>query len=317
MNTIRTFRNTDVPALAEIWTQHWSTVTVPPLVTVPIIERAILSRTFFDPSALLIAENQGKVQGWSHFVGGGHAVSSGQADPRRAQIVAICLRPEADLAMGHELITVTVRRIQSVGFQQVHVGPVRDNWCGYAGLEPIGHGIGVPQRDTRLVGLLGEHEFSAGTPLSRFAVSTLAYRPPISREALQFRRTTSIQQEVISLCDPHQASAMAHIDMERHRLLDRGGQELASVDLWLSDPEAEVMSAGHAILDFPIIHQRGHLEPAEAFLIGSVVQNLAERRISRLESSIDSDRTQLCQQMKALNFQAEDHGTTWTRQLES
>ncbi len=75
--------------------------------------------------------------------------------------------------------------------------------------------------------------------------------------------------------DPRHAAGMSHLDVESHHLYDRGGNKLASVNLWLSDPEAEVMSPSLAILDIAEAHQRGSLEPAESYLIGVLVQSLA------------------------------------------
>ena len=68
MADIRPFQNGDLLALAEIWSEHWSAVGPPPPVSVAVVEQAILSRTFFQASHLLVATLDEAIVGWCHFV---------------------------------------------------------------------------------------------------------------------------------------------------------------------------------------------------------------------------------------------------------
>lgn len=306
---IRNFRNADLPAIADVWMRHWSWLSPPPVVTAAMIEQAILSRTFFDPSRLLVAEQDDRVQGWCHFADG-H-----DWKPKTAVICAICLTPGLAASVGEELLAATLQRIGSSHFRRIEAGPLRDDQFGYAGLEPIGHGIGIPEADSRINTLLTEGGFTTSTSATRMTISTQAYRMPISREALQYRRSTRSTWETPSLDEPRQASAMAHFDIERHHLLDRAGKRIASVDLWCSDPEAEVMRSDHAILDIQQAHQRGSLDPPESFLLATVLQSLAGRHIFQVETSIDSEYLELGDQLKLLLFREQQRGTVWTKKL--
>ncbi len=304
---IRTFRNADLPSLTDVWVRHWSLPTAPPSVSVAMIEQAILSRTFFDPSRLLIAEVDGQVQGWCH-----HSPGIGAAADS-AVISAICLVPDAAADVGDRLVTEAMKKIESSGVETILAGPLRDDQHGYAGLSPIGHGIGIPESESRIVQLLTRHGFSASRPTIRMTVSTQAYRMGVSREALQLRRSTRVSREPQTPSDPGLASAMAHFNIERHRLFDRSGNPLSSVGFWCSDPEAEVMCSDHAILDLDEAHQREGLQPPDAFLVATVLQSLSGRHVFSVETAIDSASVDLLKQLKSLHFREQERGNVWIK----
>ncbi len=306
--TIRQFHNADLPTLVEIWIQHWSAIGPPPLINAARFEQAVLARTFFDPTTLLVAEQDGLVQAWCH-----HAPCL--TSEKTALICALCIGANSDESVVAELLAATEKRIAAAGFERVVMGMFRDDTQGYAGLDPIGHGIGIPKTDTRVTSLLQHSGFSRRRTALRMTVSTDAYRPPVSREALQFRRSSQVQASMFKHSDPRHAAGMSHLDVESHYLYDRSGNKLACVNLWLSDPEAEVMSPSLAILDIAEAHQRGRLEPAESYLIGVLIQSLGQRQVSSVEVAIDSEKTELLSQLQTMHFRIVDEGECWEKPL--
>ena len=305
---IRQFHNADLPALVEIWIQHASAIGPPPLVNGARFEQAVLARTFFDPARLLVAERDGVVQAWCHH---GACLTR----EHTAIISAFCVGDNADESEMDELLAAAEKQIAETGCDQIAVGVIRDDAHGYAGLDPIGHGIGIPKSDLRMTSLLQHRGFSPRRSVLRMTASTNAYRPPVSRDALQLRRSSQVQASMFKHPDPRHAAGMSHLDIETHHLYDRGGNELARVNLWLSDPEAEVMNPSLAILDIAEATQRGSLEPAESYLIGVLVQSLAQRRINTVETAVDSDKTDLLSQLQTLNFRVVDEGADWEKSL--
>ena len=112
------------------------------------------------------------------------------------------------------------------------------------------------------------------------------------------------------------ASAMAHLDIEHHQLINhRNGDRLANVRLWLSDPEAQVMSCSEAILDLSVTETPGELNSAETFLVAALIQSMATRCVFRVETSIDGEHTSLKEQLSSLNFDNTQRGQRWTKEL--
>jgi len=304
---IRSFRNADLPFLLELWVQHWSRIGPPPNVDAARLEQAVLARTFFDPENLLVAETDDGVQAWCHF-----AHSTGSKDT--AVICAISFGASDD-SLVSELLSAAEQRIVESGYKRVEVGLVRDDAQGYGGIDPIGHGIGIPAADLRTNLLLEKANFVPRDSVIRLTAAVAGYRSPVSREALQFRRSSRIESDAFSHADVRHASAMSHLDVEVIRLLDPMGQESARLHLWFSDAEAEVMDPSLAILDLADTHLRGRLESPESFLIGAAVQSLTERRIATVETAIDTDQTELIAQLEKLQFQKKDEGVRWEKSL--
>ena len=307
MTAIRSFQNRDLPSLADVWIRHWSAVGPSPPVSVTTIEQAILSRVNFRADRLLVATHQDAVVAWCHY----------QPDPHQSEtavICSICFNPAEGISACDPLLREAEMRIQADGFRHVRVGTVRDDVFGYAGLAPIGHGIGVSATDARTSSLLSRNGYGTVNAIARLVVATSPYRPPVNRELLQLRRTTRIEQHAIIPDDLSTASATSHLDIERHVLIDhRSRNTLATVDWWLSDPEAQVMSCAEAILSLGEISQRGELQSAETFLIASAIQTLAHRRVFTVETAVDQSRPELIEQLNNLHFDVTEQGHLWSK----
>ena len=97
------------------------------------------------------------------------------------------------LGVSAQLLEAAEKQILEGGFRRVCAGLLRDDQFGYAGLDPIGHGIGIPAGDSRITALLQEHGYAPQRDVARMTASIVGYRPPVNREALQFRRTTRVK----------------------------------------------------------------------------------------------------------------------------
>lgn len=286
----------------------------PPYVNQAKFEQAVLSRAFFDPKTLLVAVaetptesagNQGgkeTVLGWCHYT---------NHDSDSVLVHAICLGETVEPAIGLKLLAAMEERVPDQ--VPIRVGVVRDDQRGYAGLEPIGFGIGIPIADYRTTGILQQAGYSPMTPILRLQAGVPGYRPAVSREALQFRRSAKVEFHSELSSDPRVAAGLSHVDVEKVSLHSAGGEQLASVRVWLSDPEAEVMSPIAAILDLRDQHDRGRLEPSESYLIGAMLQSLAQGNIQTVETAVDRDKTALVDQLQKLQFSTVDEGMCWQK----
>ncbi|MEM0927289.1 MAG: hypothetical protein AAGJ83_14690, partial [Planctomycetota bacterium] len=202
------------------------------------------------------------------------------------------------------------------GCHQILAGPLRDQQCGYVGLPPVGHGIGIPDIDIRVSSLLSRHGFSPGESAVRMVVTTAPYRPPVNREMMQFRRTTRTERSGVIPQQGRYAAAMSHMDIEHHHLVNhRTGDRLANLRIWLSDPEAQVMSCSEAILDLSVLESNTRLNPAECFLVSAIVQSMTTRCVFRVETSVDASHSEIVGQLETLQFQAAGRGQRWKKEL--
>jgi hypothetical protein len=195
------------------------------------------------------------------------------------------------------------------------VGAIRDRVFGLAGLEPVGFGIGIPAIDPITNQVLETRGYQKSQLAQRFTAMVSSYRPLINREAMQLRRTSEVRSSTFLHPDSRSAAGLSHLDIETHRLRDRTGNELAELNLWFSDPEAEVMNPAMVILDLESIQAEDQLSPSESYLVGTAVQSLAGRGIATVETVVDPTAEAMLGQWQALQFKGSDQGAVWKKRL--
>lgn len=330
MALIRPFQNSDLPGVFEVWMRHWQAAKQSPPVSLSILERAIMSRQFFDPSKLMVGLADEHVIAWGHsFV----SESDGSnPEPKQATIAAFCLADEPGLAICDQLLLAIEEQLRETGVTEIRVGSVRDEHNGYAGLAPIGHGIAIPVSDARTGSMLSRHGYHVDRNIDRMEVSTSTYRPPVNREFLQFRRSTRLDHIPVLPTGERTAAAMSHFDVEHHILFDHRQQEpLAVCELWLGDPEVQVMESSRAILSFDLVpatdfhgqplDTKTNLQPTrelsneQQFLIASTVQSLSNRQIFVVETAVDREQSTIVDQLKQLKFECVEQGRQWLKRF--
>lgn len=336
MALIRPFQNSDLPGVFEVWMRHWQAAKHSPPVSLSILERAIMSRQFFDPQTLIVGLADGQVIAWAHWFADPPGIDEPEAsdqDVRGATIAAFCLADEPGLAICDQLLLEVEADLRQRGIHHVRVGTVRDERNGYAGLAPIGHGIGIPVADARTNSMLSRHGYHVDRNFDRMVVNTSTYRPPVNRSFLQFRRSTRLDHLPVLPHGERTSSAMSHFDIERHILMDHRQQEpLAVCGLWMGDPEVQVMESSRAILSLRLLEAtdfHGHpirvdaaasnsneLSDEKQFLITSMIQSLSNRQIFTVETSIDRSETVLIEQLKQLKFDCVEQGRQWLKVLQ-
>lgn len=317
--SIRSFHNADLMTLVEIWNEHWSAAGMQANVTAAMFEQAVLSRRFFQADHLLVAQESdapaSPVLGWCHFVLP-KMVDHGEGQDlcESATICGLCARGSRHDVLD-ELLENAEQRIAKESINQIRVGLVRDRKLGYAGLAPMGHGIGVSNFDAPAVEALTQRGYQSHSTNIRMQASVMGFRPPVSRQAMQLRRSARVRTEAFSYRNARQAASMSHLDVETHCLEDPSGNDLAKINLWFSDAEAEVMDPTMVVLDLDQAHESSELSTAESYLIGAVIQSLAERRISRVETAVDQKKPALLEELGKLSFKPHDEGMAWDKTL--
>lgn len=275
------------------------------MVTIAQFEQAILARTFFDPNALLVFDS-GTIDGWCLSY-------RDPESPERAVIAAICLSNQGAPSFGSQLLQTAETRIASEGIEHIHVGAVRDRSFGLAGLNPIGHGIGIPMHDTHIASILTEQGYAERQAVQRMTATVSGYRPPVSRETMQLRRSSQVISSNSGHPNTRASAGMSHLDIETHRLENSSGNELTRLNVWFSDPEAEVMDPTRVILDLTMLKSDDKISAVEGYLIGTIVQSLVARGIATVETAIDLNQQVLIAQMRTLGFEATDSGIGWEK----
>jgi hypothetical protein len=312
MIEIRTFLNADLPYLADLWCIHHATYRNPPAVNHAIFQQAIASRLFFDFSRLLVATHNGHPVAWCQWFPGENKV---------ATLAALCFQTDAIANSAVvELLRQVEHRALLAGMVELSVGIHFQSTWGYQGLEPIGHGLGIDVADDRTNTLLESSGYQEIKRIDRWEVLTTGYRPPVNRELLMLRRSAKVQRDKSSAQKPGYAAAMIHLEIERHVLVDLITRaELASVELWTSDPEAFVMPSTDAIIgswSHPShTNQVNGDDIPLRYLVANLIAQLAERRIRSLHRSVATDNIDEATTLIATNFTRTSAGRLMMKKL--
>ena len=318
MLKVRTFLNADLRVLYRIYVAHHGKFGPPLGLSFAQFEQAIFSRVFFEPRQLLVATLEEEVVGWCQYF---TQTISQDSETRNNHVIAnLCsLRGDtqvsgADESVSEQLLQSVIERTHGDG-GTLTAGIVRDDDWGYAGLEPLGAGYGVSINDLKFTNLLQENGFTIASQHVRFQVSTDQYRAPMNREVMDLRRKCSLQSDPGRAMTTRMAAALSHVDILTYSLVDRGGNCLASLNVWLSDPDAEVMNPSCAILHQPDPAIQGVIDSAQGCLIGMIVAELPKRGIQQIEMVLDESASQALDAMEKLRFQSTDRGIVLVRNL--
>lgn len=296
MFEIRPFRNSDLPRLAALWVEHHSVHRPAPAVTPKIWEQAIAARHFFAPERLLVATAENQPLAWCQWF---------IADGVEASLAAFCFDPlPAGEQAAAALLDELQQQVAKAGLLSITAGIAQQSRFGYQGLDPVGHGFGIDVADDRTNQLLEQRGFEEIQRIDRWEIETRDYRPPINRQSLSMGRGTRIEAVTVPLMCPAESAAMFHFDIQRYHLLGADTIPLASIDLWLSDPDVHVMELHQAILgevSSATVDPTAR-EAAIRYLIGQTIPMLGAKHIRSISRSVQTDEVDEAARLAALKF---------------
>jgi GNAT superfamily N-acetyltransferase len=122
MPSLRRFRNDDPPRLAEIWNEAFTGRGTYPLRSLSPLERCALSKPYFDPAGLIVAEDAGTPVGFVH-AGFGPTDDETQIDTTRGVVCVIAVRSShRRTGVGAELLRAAERYLAERGTKTVQAG---------------------------------------------------------------------------------------------------------------------------------------------------------------------------------------------------
>lgn len=137
MITFRRFKNTDPPALADVWNESHPARSAYPLRTPGLLERWVFSKPYFDPDGLIVAEDAddgNKVVGYA-LAGFGPNAELSALDRSQGVICSVAVRPAARRhGLARDLVRKAEEYLTARGATTLRAGP-RWPYC------PFGFGL--------------------------------------------------------------------------------------------------------------------------------------------------------------------------------
>jgi len=155
----RKFRNTDPPALVEIWNEAFSGRGAVRLKTSSPLERHAFAKPHFDPAGLIIAEENGTSVGFCH-AGFGPNREEKALDRAAGVTCLIGVRPaQRRHGIGSELLRHSEAYLRERGAKQLFAGPMRPLDPFYLGMYGGSDVPGFLTSDTAAEAFLAHHGY--------------------------------------------------------------------------------------------------------------------------------------------------------------
>ncbi|TWT98022.1 putative acetyltransferase [Botrimarina colliarenosi] len=315
MFEIRPFRNSDPPALAEIWQSQPPQRGLAQPVNSAVLELCVYSKQMFDPSGLLVATRDGRPIGFVHAGFGPDDRGEGPDTMLGTTHLLMLQKGEEDDALADELIVRSEEYQRSRGATVHYAGGIRPLDAFYLGLYGGSELPGVLESDQRqLTHFLRNHyrETSRVVVLQRDLVR---FRFGGPRETRQIKRDTSVEQTFMP--PPRhwwEACVTCGQDRMRFALRDRStGAEIAHVVFWDIEPLATswgIPTVGMTDLWVDPSHRR---RKAATHLLNEALRIVQRRGAAMVEAQTMAENAAGLALYQSIGFTAIDNGLVLRR----
>ncbi len=287
MIRFRSFRNSDPPAIARLWSQQPPLRTLVQPLTIPLFEQRVLNRPYFDQHGLIIAEQEGRIVGFAHAGLGADACGTTLTTDRGTTCMLMVDPPHQASQLGSELLDCSERYLRARGTRCLLAGNIAPTNPFYLGLYGDGISPGLLESDAWRVGLFTAAGYQ---PTCRHPVwerQLRDFRPLVDRSQMQLRRQYRVEVDD----EPVETSWWEACTLEplprlRYRLVSRrGGQSVGSAIFWGRLVGNRLMPQAVGLLELqiePSCRRRG----LGTFLLGETL-----RRMPRNEATEPSEWT--------------------------
>jgi len=313
----RAFLNTDVPALVLLWNSQRERRALAQPLTAALLEQCVFGKPFFDRRGFLVAEEDGKVCGFTH-AGSGVNADGSRLDTETGAVYLLVI---AD----HPLQEVIARGLLDQAEAYLIGRGARTLWAGcvqpangfYLGLYGGSESPGVLESDAASLALFrgaGYAEVERHIILQR---RLGGFRPLVDRQQLQLRRQFHVESEA----DPPSASwweawTMDPFDRVRHRLFQRGeGEACGSVLAWGREGLLGNSDAGPMGLAELRIREDLRGRGLGTFLASEALRAALANGVSLVEVQTQESNSAALALFRKLGFQQTDRGWSLRRSV--
>ncbi|MBX3421585.1 MAG: hypothetical protein KF752_08525 [Pirellulaceae bacterium] len=316
--SIRSFRNTDLRGLSEIWNAHYGQYSQHLFVSAEQFELFVTAKPYFEAGQLLLACLHDRPLGFIHLTCPAWIWQSGEVR-KRLDVAAMCVQDHAAAdEVAQLLLDAAKSRCVEQRIERSIFRPAVPESAFYLGLGP-GDGLaGTLSYETRLNGWLADAGYQPMQPTSVWELTLDEFRAPSDRLQMQVRRGTCVQRQLDEPRLPWWLSCvLGHAEVSSFQLADRATgrtvQELFIWSLastisgnrpkvaWLWPPPPESWLAQTAGGGFAAADQ--HL-----FLLGETFRELNNEKYDRVRvvtSALDNQQHAI---LRRLGFKAIEEG---------
>ena len=306
----RSFRNTDPPALVDIWRSHANVPGLAQPMSVPRLEQLVLAKPYFDHDGLIVALADEQPIGFAHAGFGPNEDETGLCvDPGVTCVLLVHPHPEHD-EIERELLARCETYLTRRGAKVLYAGAIQPLTPFYLGLYGGSELPGILNSDAQSLSLYKAHDYEEIDRVCVLQCDLTCSRTVFNRRQLHLRR----EMRVTVTYDPPTTSwweAVTLGDVERTRFeLTRSadGILLASVNFWNMEPLASswgIRAAGMMELDVVAEERRAGIATC---LLGEAFRCLKAEGVTQVEAQTMIQNKPAQALYESFGFQQVDEG---------
>lgn len=243
----RHFRNSDPPALVNVWQTLVGQPEVNPAVDVEVIEQFVLAKTYFDPEGLILACDGDRVLGFVHAAFGANDAEDGISN-ELGTTALLMVRPGGDeLQVAAGLLEHSEDYLRQRGAKVIYGGGIRPLNSFYLGLYGGSELPGVLESDAVAQQTFTSHGYREIDRTLLFRRNLSTFEAVVDRRQMQVRR----QMVVEVVIDPPtrtwwEACTLGMFDLVRFALVPRSGGSAVATALFRHGTAAQRPAASVA-----------------------------------------------------------------------
>lgn len=313
----REFRNTDPPAMVEIWQNSAGQPGLFQPISTHLFEDVVFSRLYFEREGIRIAWDGDRPLGFAHAGFGPSEDRSGVSvdlgTTYQIRVRSDCENPDQVAA---SLLTQCEDYLVSRGAKVLYGGGIQPLNAFYWGLYGGSELPGILEADTIARTAFESHGYKEIDRTVAFAGELHSVAPPMTRGLMQHRRQMTVHKiEDPPTYDWWDASTKTPFQLARFELQPRGGGECLgfalvrdmrfSENLFRGEP-----SAGLIELEIEAGHRRQGLV---TYLLSEVFHDLGRHHVSRLKVQTMQYNSAAVSLYEKLGFQQVDQGVVYRK----
>ncbi len=314
MIRLRPFLNTDPPAIAEVWRSQ------PPMrgmmqpMSLELLDRLVLSKTYFDRQGLIVAEDGDQVVGFAH-AGPVSDCDCRNTDFSCGVTCMVLTTPQCDEAVRASLLQACEEYLTARGATLLKGGPAFPADPFYLGLYGGANLCGILKSDAAATALFESAGYKPARTWSVMQRDLSGFRPVIDRKQMQIRRKFTIGAN-LDPCAAHwwDACTWGLMQQTEFTLAPRSGGEPAGVAmLWDMEPLAS--SWGVHAMGVSSIEVAANLrrQGAATFLLGEVLRQMQSHGVTLVETHVDVTNQPALGLFTKLGFAEVDQGVQYQK----
>lgn len=318
MTEYRSFRNTDPPAICEIWrSQVPQRACFRPL-TPAVLEATVLSKPFFDRHGLIVAVEGEQVVGFAHAGFGPNRDGSALDTVVGSTCMLFVDNQRHRSEVPRELLLRSERYLVDRGARQLRGGGDLEIAPFYLGLYGGTSVPGILHSDPLLQRLLGNAGYTETSQRVVMQRQLAGFRPPVDRKQLQLKR----KMQVVAERDPRptnwwEACTTGMTDRCEFTISARTDDAVAGRAIfWDMEPLASSWGVHARGLTQLEVMQSPEQESITVFLLGEAMRQLAAEGVTLVEIHADAADSSLVHSLEKLAFQEVERGSHFCKAAE-